>query len=200
MKNTNNEVYTSWTKATTNANVAMIGLMSCIESGHNAWIEIRKNGEQSFPIKIKNPKLENPFNWTMSYGVPRNEYDLLNYNYFNDTEKDLTFNWIACYGERNSIYEYQKNGIISEGMFQGKGICHPVKIKDANFYRKNILGDNYKYDYWVTHWKPKDNIAYWVVDESIGDVFTICFDNKTINKSESIKKAAQFLMVYANRL
>ena len=85
------ETYTNWTAATNNPNKAIIGLVSCLESGKNAWIEIRKNGEQDYPLKIKNPALENPFNWEIMYGVPRNEKEMMNHKYFNDTEKDLTY-------------------------------------------------------------------------------------------------------------
>lgn len=193
------KVYTTWSEATTNANKAMMQLVSCIESGKNAWIEIRKNGEQEYPIKKKNPELDNPFNWDMMYGAPRNESEMMNYKYFNDTQKDLTYNWTACFGEKNAIKEYQSNGKITKELFNGMGICHPVRIKDANFYRKNIVGDNYEYGYWVTYWKPKKNIPYWIVDDSIGEVFTICFNEEAVNKKEAIKRAAQFIMEYANK-
>ena len=191
------ETYANWTEATNNPNKAIIGLVSCLESGKNAWIEIRKNGEQDYPLKIKNPALENPFNWEMMYGVPRNEKEMMNHKYFNDTEKDLTYNWTACYGEAKAIEEYQKNGTITKEMFNGMGICHPVRIKDANFYRKNILGDNYEYGYWVTYWRAKKDIPYYIVDESIGNVFTICYNDELCDRSEAMKKAAQFMMKYA---
>ena len=191
------ETYTNWTEATNNPNKAIIGLVSCLESGKNAWIEIRKNGEQDYPLKIKNPALENPFNWEMMYGVPRNEKEMMNHKYFNDTEKDLTYNWTACYGEAKAIEEYQKNGTITKEMFNGMGICHPVRIKDANFYRKNILGDNYEYGYWVTYWRAKKDIPYYIVDESVGNVFTICYNDELCDRSEAMKKAAQFMMEYA---
>lgn len=191
------EIYTNWTEATNNPNKAIIGLVSCLESGKNAWIEIRKNGEQDYPLKIKNPALENPFNWEMMYGVPRNEKEMMNHKYFNDTEKDLTYNWTACYGEAKAIEEYQKNGTITKEMFNGMGICHPVRIKDANFYRKNILGDNYEYRYWVTYWRAKKDIPYYIVDESVGNVFTICYNDELCDRSEAMKRAAQFMMEYA---
>ena len=191
------ETYANWTEATNNPNKAIIGLVSCLESGKNAWIEIRKNGEQDYPLKIKNPALENPFNWEMMYGVPRNEKEMMNHKYFNDTEKDLTYNWTACYGEAKAIEEYQKNGTITKEMFNGMGICHPVRIKDANFYRKNILGDNYEYGYWVTYWRAKKDIPYYIVDESIGNVFTICYNDELCDRSEAMKRAAQFMMKYA---
>lgn len=36
------KVHTTWTEATTNVNKAMIMLLSCLDSGKNAWIELRK--------------------------------------------------------------------------------------------------------------------------------------------------------------
>lgn len=194
------KVYTNWSQATNNASRAMMGLISCIEHGMNAWIELRKNGEQDHPMKIKNPELDNPFNWTMSFGVPRDGAELLNHNYFNDTEKDLTMNWTACFGEPDAIKEYQEHGKITKELFKGQGTCHPVKIADANFYRKNTLGDNYKYEFWVTYWQPKDKIPYWVVDESVGDVFTVCYNDEPVDKAEAIRKAARFMMDYADSL
>jgi len=189
----NTAVYTNWTKATKNPSEAMLGLISCIEHGCNAWIEIRKNGEQDFPIIIKNPELDNPFNWTMSYGVPRNESEMMKYNYFNETERDLTYNWVACFGSEESIKQYQENGLVTKGLSLGIGKCHPVRVEDANTYRREITGDNYKYSYWVTYWQPIDGISRWVVDERQGEVFTICYNKEPVNKFEAMKKAADFL-------
>lgn len=193
------EVYTNWTHATTNPNEAMMGLLSCLNAGKNAWIETRKNSKQNmeYPIMKKNPELDNPFNWTMMYGTVRNNKDLESHSYFNETEKDLTYNWIACFGENDAIEEYQKNRTITKELFVGSGICHPVRIEDANYYRKEILGDSYEYDYWVTWWKPKDNITHYVIDESINEVFVICYDAGPVNKKAAIEKTARFLMDYA---
>ena len=52
------KVHTTWTEATTNVNKAMIMLLSCLDSGKNAWIELRKNGDQAYPIRMKNPALD----------------------------------------------------------------------------------------------------------------------------------------------
>jgi len=192
------EVKTNWTKATTNPSVALAGLISCIEYGCNAWIEVRNNGEQEFPIMKKNPELDNPFNWTMSYGTSRNEKEMREHKYFNETEEDMTYNWTACYGEPDAIKQYQEEGIVSDGLFKGIGTCHPVRIADVEAYREKI--DGYKYGYWVTYWKPKDNIPYWVVDDTVGKVFTICYDDEPVNKSVAMRRAATFLEDYADVL
>lgn len=196
------KVCTNWTKATIDPHEAMMGLLSCLNSGKNAWIETRKNteNEMAFPIKKKNPELDNPFNWTMSFGTPRNTESLKNYQFFNETEKDMTYNWTACFGEEEAIEEYQKNGTITKEMFLGVGICHPVRIEDANYYQKEILGDNYNYSIWTIWWKPKNGIPCWVIDDSIKEVFVICYDDSPVDKKEAAQKAGQFLMNYASRM
>lgn len=192
-------VSTRWMQATTDPSEALIGFVSCLESNKNAWIEIRKNGDQDYPIMKKNPLLDNPFNWTSAYGVPRNEEEMANGQYFNNTEKDMTYNWIAAFGTEKAIEEYQKNGTITEGLMNGGGISHPVRIKDANAYRRDIIGDNYKYGYFVQYWKPKDGIKYYVVDDSIDDVFVICFDDGPVDKTKAIIRTARFLAAYADK-
>lgn len=198
-ESTEKKVSTNWTSATTEPEKALLGLVSCLEAGKNAWIEIRKNGDQAFPIMKSNPKLDNPFNWEMMYGTPRNIIELEKHKYFNETEKDLTYNWTCCYGEAAAIEEYQKTGKISAGMFKGIGIGHPVKIQDVNAYRKQI-GKPCDHSYWATFWKPKEGISYKIVDESIGDVFTICFDEEPVDKIEALRKAGRFLQDYADYL
>lgn len=195
-----NEIYTNWTTATVNPYEAVMGLLSCLNAGKNAWIERRPNGSQGLPIMKKNPELDNPFNWEMLYGAPRNEEEMKKHNYFNETEKDMTYNWTACFGEKEAIEEYQKSRTVTEGMFKGIGICHPVRIEDADYYRKEILKDGYKHGYWVTWWKPKDSIPRYVVDDSIRDVFVICYNDGPVNKKAAAENAARFLMDYADTL
>lgn len=191
------ETRTTWTDATTDPITAIIGLISCLESGKNAWIELRKNGDQDRPVMKKNPELDNPFNWTMHYGEIRNDEKIKKSDFFNETEKDLTLNWTACFGEEQAIRNYQEKGILSKGLIQQTGICHPVRIEDANRYRKEITGDNYHYEYWMTYWIPKDKIPYRIIDTDIGKVFTICYNDEPTDKVENLQKAAQFLMDYA---
>ena len=126
-----NKTDTTWTQATTNPSEIMLGLVSCLESGKNAWIEIRKNGDQAYPVS------ETPFNWEMNYGGPRNEQQLKNYDFFNETEKDLTYNWISCFGTKEAVDLYQANGTVMEGLFLGGNIACPVRLLTGN--RKKSL-------------------------------------------------------------
>lgn len=196
------KVCTNWAQATVDPQMAAISLLSCLNAGKNAWIEVRKNTEKdcAIPIMRSNPELDNPFNWTMNYGVPRNEKALESRQYLNETERDMTYNWTCCYGTEKAIEEYQKNRTITRELFEGTGIAHPVRIEDANYYRKNILGDNYDHEYWTTYWKPKNGIPYYVADDRIEDVFVVCYDNSPVDKRKAIEAAGQFLLDYAGRM
>jgi hypothetical protein len=188
--------YTNWTNATTDINKAMIGLISCLDAGYNAWIEIQTNGNQDYPIRIKNPELDKPENWTGSIGIPRPTGNFIDEKFFNETEKDLTQNWIALFGDKEAADNYYKTGVVSKAQLKGMGYCHAVKISDANKLRT----DGYEYGYWAERWKPRDNIPYWVVDKSIDKVFVICYNKESVNRADSLIKAGEFLIEYANTL
>lgn len=193
-----NDVKTNWTSATKNPYEALSGLMSCISAGKNAWIEVRENGDQEIPIKKRNPLLDNPFNWTMSYGTCRNEYEFKNRNYFNETEKDLTWNWTYCFGQPDAIEAYKTMGKVSADLFNGETGC-PVRISDANAYRKSI-GDLYDYSYFMTYWKPLPEIPYHIIDETVGKVFTICYNEELVDQIKAIRTAGKFLLEIAEKM
>lgn len=202
MESNKKDVKTNWTISTVNPTEALIGLVSCIEAGYEAWIEVRQNGDQEYPAQMKNPELNNPFNWTMSYGIPKNIKKIEEYKFFNDTEKDLTMNWINVFGDKEAVMEYQKTGKVIEGLLFGSSLSCPVRIDDANWYRANITKDNYRYGYWIDMWKPKQDIPYMVTDLSIKKVFTVCYTEpfEKIDKKSLLSKASEFLTEYANGL
>ena len=180
---------TNWTTATTSPTEAMLGLLSCLESGRNCWIEIQENGKQDYPIKEKNPALNDPFNWTMSYGVPRSKKYMAGRHYFNETERDLTENWSATFAEENASKIYIETGKATKGLLKSMGVCTPVRNKDLETLRE----DGYKYGYWVTIWKPKDNVPYWI-PAKINFVFVICSNDEKPEKDRILKKCAEFLL------
>jgi hypothetical protein len=78
------------------------------------------------------------------------------------------------------------------------GYCHPVRIKDANEFRKNL--DGYTgYGYWATKWKPQDNIPY-RIPAQIDKVFVVCYNDAPADKKISITTAGQFLLEYARTI
>lgn len=190
------QISTSWTKATQNVSEALMGLVSAINAGKNAWIEMRKNGDQAFPIQRVNPLLDDVRNWTMAYGVPRNEKDIETHRFVNAVERDLTLNYTALFGDEASAEHYYQTGELTEGNFKGMGYCHAVKMSDATEYRKK--SDGYQYGYWATFWKPKEGISYYVVDESIENVFVVCTNNETIHPKMAYQRASEFLAQLAS--
>lgn len=87
-----------------------------------------------------------------------------------------------------------------EGLIMGGSVSCPVKIEDANRYRREITGDNYKYSYFADWWKPADGIATYIPDPSVGKVFVVCYDDSTFNMRKACERAADFLRDYAARL
>ena len=88
--------------------------------------------------------------------------------------------------------EYIKTGKPTKGLLKGMGVCIPVKTKDVESLRE----DGYKYGAWITFWKPKDSIPYWI-PANIEKVFVVCFNDKPVNEKESLKRAGVFLLQLA---
>lgn len=189
MKGSN--IKTDWTTATTDPYEAVTKVLSCIASGNHAWIELMENGTQDFPITVKNPALDNPFNWEMNYGLPRSSMGDI--SYFNETEKDLTENWVNCFGQSDAIKAYQENGVVSEELFNGS-VRHPVKFEDAKKFRPNFN------KFWITRWRAKEGIPYHIPDPSVKRVFTICYTDDPINEAELIRSAGEFLITCADQM
>lgn len=196
-----NKTHTGWRKATTDPNEAMIGLVSCLDCGYNAWIELRANGDQELPVMKKNPALDDPFNWVLYYETTAGQKELETHPYFNDTEKDLTHNWIAAFSTVEAAAAYRKDGTLMEGLIAGNGGTQcPVRKTDAERYRRDITGDNYKYTFFTDFWKPKDDIPMWVLDEDVKEVFVVCYREEKADKKTALEKAAGFMLAYAARL
>ena len=190
------EIKTNWATATTNPGIALAKLIECIESGHNAWLELRENGNQDFPVMMDNPELDDPFNWKMLFSVPNcSKID----SFFNETEEDLFYNWVEVRSTKEAAELYKETGEISEGLIFGNDVNIPIRIEDANRYRREFTKDNYEYK-WKTIWTPKDNIQRIVPDTSIGKVFTICYTDEPVDRAFLMYKASDFLTHYADKL
>lgn len=203
--NKNATINTNWTKATTDPQEALSSLMSCLLCGHNAWLEIRKNGDQSLPISIINPELDDPFNWEFNFGSFATTASIT--KFLNETEKDLMLNWEHAYATKEAAEAYRKHGKITKGLFNGSGESIPVKRRDAQRYRDTFVKDGYQYQKpssskptWMNFWRPKKNIRLWVPDPKIQYVFTVCFDNKERDLYTSLKRAENFFKECAEHL
>ena len=190
-------IRTNWTTATTNYQEALLALQACKGSCRTCWLELRENGDQDFPIKIVNPVLNDPFAWEFSYGTYMSPELLLGHNFLNDTERDLTYNWIAGFGNPVAIELYRKNRELTEGLNAGIGTCFPIRIADAQKYPYPGKGGCM-----VDFWKPKKRIPAYVPDQTIGKVFTVCTDveGDVISEIDSLERTAKTLMEYAQYL
>ena len=191
-------VKTGWSRATKDPHVAMVSLMDCLNRGTNAWIECRDNGDQDYPILIPNPVLEDPFKWQFAYGTPgSSNEEIEKHNFLNDTQRDLTMNWVAMMGTPEAVAAYKKDRTLMKGLMGGS-ICCPVRREDAERYRAEIVGDNYLYRLTTDWWKPLNGIPYHIPDPSVGKVFTVCYDDGAVDIAAACHRAAEFLIAYKN--
>lgn len=189
---------TSWQQATTNPYKAIAGLLSCLNAGYNAWIEIQNNDDQEFPIQKKNPALDNHSNWTMAYGCPHTDQMSDHLYDFNETQKDLTFHYDEILGTPEAILLYQKFGTVTPELFTGNIRC-PVRKEDIQAF-KTAHNAYYNPSLWITIWKPKENIPYWITDTDIKDIFVVCYNEEPADKVKSLRTAADVLNAYADNL
>lgn len=187
---------TNWTKATQDPFIALTGLLSCMAANRNCWIEHQENGDQDFPITIPNPALDDPFNWTMSYGIPGQPDP--DHKYLNETERDLTFNWTAQFGEEKAVERYRKTGKLTKAALKNAGVCFPCRKKDFLAIRRDLKGWTEE-QLWTTYWQPRDGVPYHV-DAPIGKVFVVCYDDKPVCREKLLLKASEFLVAVAKSL
>lgn len=142
---------TSWTEGTRNPFKAIRNFISCAQYGYNCWIEIRSNEDCDYPIKIKNPALNNPENWRFSYGIPTTGKEPED-QYFNETQRDLTLNYKSMIRDK-------------EGKTTVQGMGESIQVRIP-----------YGLHSWTDHWEPKTGIPYWIPDPNISKVFIVCHD------------------------
>lgn len=116
---TNNRIpkYTTWAEATISPFKAVRQLLRCLRSGYNAWIELQENGDQFYPIRIKNPKLDREESWkVVGTKLSTREQILADHHFFNDTTRRLTMKGHE-HDEENDVQAYQlykpKGGIAN---------------------------------------------------------------------------------------
>lgn len=190
---------TNWTQAVTSIEEAFFGLLQCKKYHKNVWIEVQKNGDQEYPILISNPILDDPFNWTMAYGVPRNEEEMERHHYLNDTEKDLTFNWYCAFGKKAAVTLYKNSRKVTSGLFPtpSGGIVCPVRITDIDAWRKRHGAEPFNYT-WMTYWKPIEGFSHYVPAD-IDRVLVVCYDDKPYDELRHFEKLFRILVKGAEK-
>lgn len=92
---TKSNVSTNWSEATRNPFRAIIKLIHCAQAGYNCWIARIPNKDCSYPITIVNPQLNHKRNWSVNYGVIGNLEEVAKQSFINETEKDLSLNYVT---------------------------------------------------------------------------------------------------------
>ena len=187
----------SWTGATQNIQKAIDGVFSAL-NGQNAWIEIQQNGEQDYPVKRKNPALDDPFQWSLqcTYGAGKDEPPKT--DFFNATEKDLHANWTGRYFKDEAARDhYVKTGEILPDSLTNGGVSCPVRVVDWLTTRPDLDPDNLPCKDWCAIWGPRKypapEVPYWIVDERIDSVFVVMTDNTPPVRAHVLRRMAAFL-------
>ena len=156
---------TNYTDATIHKKVAMMGLVSALDRGFKAWIEIRNNKDCVYPYLKPNPNIGyQDYEGRWSYNT------VYSHNVTDTIEKDLIENWAYTFAKKEARELYINEGIVTEGLDFGIGICTNVKISDLNKLREGRGETFIKAGHVQWTLKVKRN----VVDDSIGNVFVVC--------------------------
>ena len=124
--------YTSWSQVTFNPFIAFLNLISCLRSGHNAWIERQENGKQDFPLTEKNPDLYDIKYWKSSGAFFSPDWQKEKQRIEQDTnmhpfQKKLKLEYTTAFGTEEEYQHYLKTGEVK---FRGMGKQYFVKYDD----------------------------------------------------------------------
>lgn len=189
---------TTWSEATKDKLIAVENIISCHRSGHRPIVTKRNNKDLTdfeYPIKIKNPALDDWRNWTMSYAVPSSAdvYSQI-LNIKNETEKDLAYNYTSYFfSSEKERAAYFKKGKLPK-KFSNSGFCGPMKKSDYFKMRPDLVKAGWTDRHiWTTFWQPIKGVSYWIA-EDCGEVYCVTFDNSpAMSETEFNNFLAQFL-------
>lgn len=89
-----------WTVAATSPFKAFRNFVMCLQRGHEAAIKrVRNEDALHNAIRMKNPDLNHHENWEAGSAYPQSEAQLAARCYFNDVERDLTYNWDTVFSQ-----------------------------------------------------------------------------------------------------
>lgn len=175
------EKNTTWSQATFNPFIAFLNLVSCLRSGHNAWIERQVNGEQSFPLTEANPDLYDINNWEVfsahhvkdwAKEKERIEKD----KKMHPMQKKLQLEYVRAFGTKEEYENYLKTG---EAVFSGIGKQYFVKYEDAE---KQRIKMGYQTDEKRTFVINVSPIPQWKrVVKTNRKVYVVCWNNEKVN-------------------
>jgi hypothetical protein len=155
---------TNWSSPKTNIIAGINDLRKALASGHSARLIRAWNEECSHPITVKNYITDlRCYQFSIGYGSTANQ--IKNDTRMSDFEKELSLNYVSCFGDPDAVEKYYKTGVLTKRNVRSMGVSHLVKatdlikfyeeIKDvqrANLYRTqyataNTADNSYFYDF-----------------------------------------------------
>jgi hypothetical protein len=142
---------TNWSSPKTNIFAGLLDLRRALASGQNAKLVRMRNEDCSYPIKEKNQNLDfRNYEFSIGYGSSINK--IKEDPSRSEFEKQLTLNYVNCYGTEEAVKRYYETGEVSEDNFRGMGRSHLVKVDDVikflrdtkQYERANIYERQYR--------------------------------------------------------
>lgn len=173
---------TNWSKATTNLFEAIKSLLSALQAGKIAHLEIMKNEDVAYPIKVENPETLKMENWTMMFGLPKQNDQV---DFWNETERYLVQECYHTYATPEAIRLFEEEGLITEELMLNGGTEYMIPFDIAREIRLAQDGYDLATNQWArgTYYRIKDGIEHWVIDPKVKWVFVV-----VIEEDETLKK------------
>jgi len=131
MKNTN------WSSPKTNIIAGMLDLRSALAAGKNAKLIRARNEECEHPIKEKLQDMDFR-NYEFSIGYASSVNKIKEDPNRSDFEKQLSLNYVSCYGDPDAVKSYYETGILTKRNVRSMGVNHLVKVDDLIAFFKSI--------------------------------------------------------------
>jgi hypothetical protein len=128
---------TNWSKPKTNLIAAINDLRKCIAFGYKARLVREYNENCIYPIKEKKYITDfRCYEFMTEHSSTVNK--IINVLSLNDVEKQLTLNYVNCYGSEEAVKNYYETGALSAGNFKSAGRSHLVNVDDLIEYMREI--------------------------------------------------------------
>jgi len=115
----------------------MLDLRSALAAGKNAKLIRARNEECEHPIKEKLQDMDFR-NYEFSIGYASSVNKIKEDPNRSDFEKQLSLNYVSCYGDPDAVKSYYETGILTKRNVRSMGVNHLVKVDDLIAFFKSI--------------------------------------------------------------
>jgi hypothetical protein len=125
---------TNYSTPKTNIFAAVNDLRIALSYGCKAKLTKVRNEDCTFPI-LKKEQDQDFRNYEFSYGTSSSINQIKNNSIHSDFDKNLSLNYVCCFGTQEAMDKYYETGKLSSGNFRGIGRSHLVRVDDLiNFW------------------------------------------------------------------